>query len=172
MCGTEQSALALSGLADKDQFLKTWEAGEQAFPIMASVKITRTLQKLDGVGQPDGTADPLCPTNLTIVHASDQLFEEVSTQATVNLIHFLNDTTDDTSCILPASLHMIKESACYNFEVVCPSGSGCLDLVMPCQKIMALVRSTEKSVLDPTVKMAEGTYKLLTPNVHRHWWAA
>jgi hypothetical protein len=36
---------------------------------------------------------------------------------------------------------------------------------MPCQKIMALVRSTEKSVLDPTVKMAEGTYKLVTPNV-------
>ena len=39
------------------------------------------------------------------------------------------------------------------------------DLVMPCQKIMALERSTEKSVLDPTVKMAEGTYKLVTPNV-------
>ena len=108
---TEQSALALSGLTDKDHFLKTWEAGEQAFPIMASVKITRTLQKLDGVGQPDGTADPLCPTILTIVHASDQPFEEAPTQATVNLIHFLNDTKDDTSCILPASLPMIKESA-------------------------------------------------------------
>jgi len=160
---TEQSALALSGLADKDQFLKTWEAGEQTFPIMASVKITRTLQKPDGVGQPDGTADR--PTNLTIVHASDQPFEEAPTQATVNLIHFLKDTTDDTSCILPAALHMIKESACYNFEVVCPSGSGGPDLVMPCQKIMALVRSTEKSVPDPTVKMAEGTYKLVTPNV-------
>ena len=130
---------------------------------MASVKITRTLQKPDGVGQPDGTADR--PTNLTIVHASDQPFEEAPTQATVNLIHFLKDTTDDTSCILPAALHMIKESACYNFEVVCPSGSGGPDLVMPCQKIMALVRSTEKSVLDPTVKMAEGTYKLVTPNV-------
>ena len=119
---TEQSALALSGLADKDQFLKTWEAGEQTFPIMASVKITRTLQKPDGVGQPDGTADR--PTNLTIVHASDQPFKEAPTQATANLIHFLKDTTDDTSCILPASLHMIKESGCYNFEVVFPSGAG------------------------------------------------
>jgi hypothetical protein len=36
---------------------------------------------------------------------------------------------------------------------------------MPCQKFMALVRSTEKHVLDPTVKMAEGTYQLVTPNV-------
>ena len=98
---TEQSALALSGLADKDQSLKTWAAGEQTFPIMASVKITRTLQKPDGVGQPDGTADPLCPTNLTIVHASDQLFEEAPTQATVNLIHFLKDITDDTSLSCP-----------------------------------------------------------------------
>ncbi len=160
---TEQSALALSGLTDKDHFLKTWEAVKQEFPIMASVKITRTLQKPDGVGQPDGTADR--PTNLTIVHASDQPFEEAPTQATVNLIHFLNDTTDDTSCILPSSLPMIKESACYNFEVVCPNVSGGIQLVMPCQKIMALVRSTEKSVLVPTVKMAEGTYKLVTPNI-------
>ena len=30
---------------------------------------------------------------------------------------------------------------------------------------MALVRSTEKSFADPSVKMAEGTYKLITPNV-------
>ena len=36
---------------------------------------------------------------------------------------------------------------------------------MPCQKIMALVRSTEKSVLVSTGNMAEGTYKLVTPNV-------
>ena len=160
---TEQSALALSGLADKDKFLKSWEDGEQTFPIMASVKITRTLQKPDGVGQPEGTADRL--TNLTIVHASDQPFGEAPTQATVNLIHFLKDTTDDTSCILPAALHMIKESACYNFEVVYPSGCGGIDQAMPCQKIIALVRSTEKSVPDPNVKMAEGTFKLVTSNV-------
>ena len=30
---------------------------------------------------------------------------------------------------------------------------------------MALVRSTEKSFPDPSVKMTENTYKLLTPNV-------
>ena len=71
---TEQSALTLSNTKNKEEFVKTWTAGEQTFPIMASVKITRTLQKPDGVGQPDGTADS--PTNLTIVHASDQPFEE------------------------------------------------------------------------------------------------
>jgi hypothetical protein len=36
---------------------------------------------------------------------------------------------------------------------------------MPCQKVLALVRSTNKSVPDPSVKMAEGTFKLITPGV-------
>jgi hypothetical protein len=60
---------------------------------------------------------------------------------------------------------MIKESGCYNFEVVFSSGAGGPDLLMPCQKIMALVRSTDKSFADPSVKMAEGTFKMITPNV-------
>ena len=63
---------------------------------------------------------------------------------------------------------MIQESRVYNLVVLCPYGSDAVpgpDLVMPCQKVMALVVSTEKSVPDPSVKMAEGTYKLITPNV-------
>jgi hypothetical protein len=76
----EQSALTLSGLADKDKFLECWTNGEQTFPIMASVKVTRTHQKRDGVAQPAGGQDSL--TNLTVVHASDQPFDQAPTNNT------------------------------------------------------------------------------------------
>ena len=119
--------------------------------VMATIKVIRTSLKPDGVAQPDATADR--QTNLAIVHASDQPFDQAPTQETVNLVNFLKDTTNDTSCILPAALHTIRESSCYNLEVLYPSGSGGLDFIMPCQKVIALVMSTDKSVPDPSVKI-------------------
>ena len=48
----ERSALKLSTLANKDAFINTWEAGDQSFPIMASVKVVRTMDQLSGASQP------------------------------------------------------------------------------------------------------------------------
>jgi hypothetical protein len=61
---TEKAALALSGLLDKEAFMKAWEAGDPTFPIMSSVKVIRTFQKTDGVEQTLRAEDRL--TNLTI----------------------------------------------------------------------------------------------------------
>ena len=101
----ESSALNLSGQPDKETFMKTWETGDQTFPIMASVKLMRSFQKGENAHLP----------NLTIIQACEQTFDEPPTQATVSLVNLLKDTTNDTSCILPAALHMVQDSACYAF---------------------------------------------------------
>ena len=77
------------------------------------------------------------------MQASDQPLDEPPTQATVNLVAMLKDTSDDTSCTLPAALHLIRKSACYAFEVACPASSGGGDLLTPCQKVIALVQSSQ-----------------------------
>ena len=48
----ERSALTLSSLPNKQAFIDAWEAGDQTFPIMASVKVVRTMDQLGGASQP------------------------------------------------------------------------------------------------------------------------
>jgi hypothetical protein len=158
---TEQSALDLYGLSDNNKFIETWEAGDQTFPIMVSVKLVRSFHDVDGVSQPaQGQGKQL--TKLKIVQASDQPFDESPTQATVNLIHLLRDTSNDTSCILPAALRMIKESACYVFQVTCPTSSGGADLLTHCQKVVALAQSTQNSKAEA---IGDSGFKVITEHV-------
>ena len=74
----------------------------------------------------------------------------------LDLIPFLPQMGTDTACLLPAPLDLVKACAHYAFQVRMPGG-----LVMPCQKIVALVKSTESS--DPA-PIGTG-YKLVTRNV-------
>ena len=148
----ESSALALSGQTDKETFMKTWESGDQAFPILASVKLVRTFQK----GDKGEKGEDANLTNLTIIQACEQPFDEPPTQATVNLVNLHQDAANDTSCILPAALHMVQDSACYAFQVEQEQHK------MPCQKIVALIISTEKT---KTVPLGEKGFRLTTSNV-------
>ena len=73
----------------------------------------------------------------------------------------IRDLKDDTSAILPASLHMVETSPHYAFTIACTSISNGSKILLPCQKILALVRSSKNSKAD---RLGDG-YKLVTPDV-------
>ena len=76
------------------------------------------------------------------------------------LIPLLQDAKDETATIIPAALNMVKSSPSYASQVHAPTASG--DLIkIPCQKIIALVKSTKPSQTEPL-----GTgFKVVTPDV-------
>ena len=76
----ERSALKSSTLASKDAFINTWEAGDQCFPIMASVKVARSMDQLSGASQP-ASAEEKRPARFVIVEANEQPLDEAPTQA-------------------------------------------------------------------------------------------
>lgn len=151
----ERSALALSGLHNRQAFIDAWQAGDQTLPIRASVKVVRTMDQLGGASQP-ATAETKRSATLVMVQADMQPFDEPPTQASLDLTNYRRDVSDDTSRILPAALHMIKESPCYALQVVS-------DLfTLHCQRVVALIVSSEKSKAE-TVG-ADG-YRRVTKNV-------
>ena len=160
----QKAALSLSQLDDKDDFLEANSAGKQMFPIVSSVKVIRELRE----GQPpEGSGDvaQLATTksvNLVIVEAHDQPLDEAPTKATLELIPMLQDLKDDTSAILPAGLHMVKVSPHYAFTVTCMAPVGGQTVQIPCQKILALVRSSKSTKTTP---LGENGFKLITPGV-------
>jgi hypothetical protein len=151
----EKSALALSQLESKDDFVAAHNEGKQLFPVLAAVKIARTVQDASDDAHLAGTKF----TNLVVVHASDQPLSEAPSQATANLMPLLRDLKDDTSAILPAALHMAKTSPQYAFIVT--AGNSGKQVAMPCQKIIALVRSSKNS---QSSQLGSG-WKLITPKV-------
>ena len=75
----------------------------------------------------------------------------------------IRDLRDDTSAILPAGLRMVETTPHYAFIVACTStvdGSKCF---LPCQKVVALVRSTRNS--KPTSLGAGSGDYILRPSV-------
>ena len=68
---------------------------------------------------------------------------------------------DDTSSILPAALQMAQSSPIYGFQVVCKEDDDVSNTVMPCQKILSLIRSTQNSKLEEL----SGGYKLTTAGI-------
>ena len=162
---TEESALALSRLDSKDEFIQSHKDGKQLFPVAANIKVTRQLQKTDEDGNQvstqgsDGShlgAQDGQRFNFTIVHAADQALGEGPTQETLSLLSLLDDLKSDTSCILPAALHMVETSPHYTFQVV---HSGCN--AMPRQKIIGLIRCSKNSKSET---LGDG-FKLITPGV-------
>ena len=73
----------------------------------------------------------------------------------------LKDIKDDTSAILPAALHMVEPSPHYAFTVTCTSSAGGDALMIPCQKVLALVKSSKSS---KSITVGSG-FKLVTPEV-------
>ena len=162
---TEESALALSQLDDKDAFIQSHRDGKKLFPVAASVKVVRQLQKTDEDGSQvtsqgsDGShlgAQDGHRFNFTIVHAADQALDEAPTQATLSLLPLLDDLKTDTSCMLPAPLRMVETSPHYTFQVV---HSECN--AMPCQKTISLIRCSKNSKVEP---LGDG-FKLTTTGV-------
>ena len=68
----------------------------------------------------------------------------------------------DSACILPSALHMIKASTHYVFQVRVMRGGGKDPLILPCQKIVALVKSTTDSI---TTSLGPGGFKIVTRNI-------
>jgi len=160
----EKAALTLSQLSNKDAFLAANSEGKQLFPIMASVKVVRQLRDAQPPEEDTGDVLQLASTksiSLVIVQALDQALDEAPTKATLELIPMLRDFKDDTSAILPAGLHMVESSPHYAFTVTCTTLGDGSKVVIPCQKILALVRSSKSSKPSPV-----GTgFKLVTPDV-------
>ena len=152
----QDSALALSKCESKEKIIEMFEAGEQAFPIISSVEIMRSTGKTEGDSQTDGQI------NFTIVAATEQPLEEKPTQATIRLLKFMPEAPMDTSCFLPSPLHAIQESDCYALQVQFPGMAVRDEDVFPCQKILSLIKSTQKS---KPAKIGEVGYKIITENV-------
>ena len=103
--------------------------------------------------------------SLVVVHAADQPWSEAPTKAALDMVPMLRDLRDDTSAILPAGLHMVEASPHYAFPVACTAPkSPCHDgskSFLPCQKVLALVRSSRNSKPNP---LGSG-FKLFTPGI-------
>ena len=92
----ERSALTLSSLPNKQAFIDAWEAGDQTFPIMASVKVVRTMDQLGGASQP-ANAEAKRSAKFVIVQAVMQPFDEPPTKASLDLTNYRIDVSDDTT---------------------------------------------------------------------------
>ena len=99
--------------------------------------------------------------NLVVVHAADQPWNEPPSKAALEMIPMIRDLRDDTSAILPAGLHMVRTTQHYAFTIACTSISDGGQVMIPCQKMLALVRSTKNS---KATSLGSG-YKLITPDV-------
>ena len=146
---TEESALALAQVKSKEEFLVQHAAGKQSFPAMATVKIIRESTKRNEVpsGGSHSTREDTKYINFTIVDAADQPLGEGPTSAVLELVPFMPYVEHDSACILPSALHMVTASMQYAFQVRVPRASQKPPLVLPCQKIVALVKSTTNSTI-------------------------
>ena len=163
----ETSALALARTQDKMAFVKAWEEGDQLFPIMATVKILRSTKAMTSDSQADtqdvsqSTASRQAYINYLIVDASDQPLHEPPTTAILPLIELLKGPTHGTASIIPAALKQIATSPTYAFEITYETMDKGKPIIVPCQKVIALIRSHTKS----TVESLGDGYKLTTPDV-------
>ena len=160
----EKSALSLSQLDDKDAFLESFSQGNQLFPVMSAVKVMREVKSPKDASDVSQLADAKSAkqlVSLVVVHAADQPLTEPPSKAVLEMIPMIRDLKDDTSAILPACLHMVETSPHYAFTIVCTSSSGGSKILLPCQKILALVRSSKNSKAEP---LGNG-FKLITPDV-------
>ena len=136
----EKSALNLSQFQDKEDFLQSFEEGNQLFPIMSAVKVIREVKSPKDAGDVSQLADAKQAkqfVSLVVVHAADQPWTEAPSKAVLEMIPMIRDLKDDTSAILPASLHMVETSPHYAFTIACTSISDGSKIWLPCQKILA-----------------------------------
>ena len=159
----QESALELAQVSSKEEFLAQHAADKQTFPVMATVKILREMvkQKDAGGGDSHSAQESREYINFTVVHALDQPVHERPTQATLTLLPLMPHVEHDSACMLPSALHMVKACAHYAFQVRAPTGADTPPLMIPCQKIISLVKSTKSSVTQP---LGSG-FKVVTPDI-------
>ena len=158
----EESALALSRLPDKNSFIKAWQDGDVVFPLMSAIKILRTVREASDDSQTPASQSNDSKksfVNYQIVEACDQPLDEAPTQATLPLVAMLKQSFGDTASIVPAALHQIATTPTYAFEITYDAEPK--PIVLPCQQVLALIRSNTKS---KTEALGIG-YKLTTANV-------
>ena len=119
---------------------------------MSAVKVIREIKSSKDSGDASQLADdrPVKQrVSLVVVHAADQPWSETPSKAALEMIPMIRDLRDDTSAILPAGLHMVQTTPHYAFTIACTSISDGGQVLIPCQKILALVRSTKNSKATP-----------------------
>ena len=166
---TEESALKLAAVHSKDEFLELHKAGKQNFPAMASIKVQRRARKV-GSQQTDGIDSE--QANLIIVQAADQPLNEGPTKATLELFPWLKGASHDSASILPSPLQFVKSCSHYAFQVKLSLGADAgSPVVMPCQQILALVKSsknsTAESLGDGFKLVTQGVQDMLASDVHQ-----
>ena len=77
------------------------------------------------------------------------------------LMQLLKGPTHGTASIIPAALHQIATSPTYAFEITYETTDKAKPIIVPCQKVIALIRSHAKST---TESLGDGL-KLTTQNV-------
>ena len=85
---------------------------------MSSVKVTREVKSSNNAGDVSQLADAKPakqPVNLVVVHAADQPWSEAPNKAALEMIPMIRDLRDDTSAILPTSLHVVETTPHYAF---------------------------------------------------------
>ena len=158
----QESVLSLAQVSSQEEFLEFHAAGKQTFPAMASLKILREVNKKRSGGEhlavsQTGDAEYKQEyVKFMILQASDQPLNQTPTKSTLELVPMLPHFENDTACILCSPLRMVKACIHYAFQVCLPSGD-----VMPCQKIVTLVKSTKASKLQD---LGHG-YKLVTHDI-------
>ena len=83
------------------------------------------------------------------------------TQSTLALLPLLDHLKADTSSILPAAIHMVQTSLHYAVQIIVPAVGDQQRIVMPCQKVLSLIRSTKASKPEP---VGDG-FKLTTTEI-------
>ena len=142
---TEKACLQLSGLSDKDDFVKKHVENELYFPRMSSIKVVR---------RPSANADgkPL----MIVVEAMEQDLTEPPTKNSFSVLAILKECPESTNGILSSSLQMLTKSPLYNLLVQYDIGDP-----KPCGKALVLIASEAKTKL---AQIGDG-YRMQTPGV-------
>ena len=122
--------------------------------MQSSLDLDRDVDGCDGVDGCGGShpAVDLPPLDAEVLNQvrdlkhyplRSQPLQERPTQATLDLLPLMPRVDCDSACILPSALHMVKACSHYAFQVRAPCGADTPPLMIPCQKIISLVKSTK-----------------------------
>ncbi len=148
----ETAALALSGLASRDDFVHAHANDNISFPVLASVRVhlTRRKDAAESQGQEGGAAEPAF-LDAVLVEAEDQDIEIMPTSALLALRPVLKSLAGSTEDLKIARLQEIS---------VLPH-VGMVVNGLKCELALVLAAATEKSEFQ---KFGDG-YRLITKNV-------
>ena len=149
----EKTALSLSQLSSKEEFLTACREGDPKFPPLSSIKVLRNPKNKDGLA-----ADTAW---LRIVDGSDQNLQQAPTQVTTLLLPMMRACEDSSAGIQVAPMAKIRQSSQYALAVSLNDPDSGEPILVPCQKVVSLVTCTQKT--SPT-RLGDG-YKMVTRGV-------